>query len=542
MPVLRIGVGLLVWVLAAPAAAQSVWEDVIALGQSESEASIQAGLAASGAGDQDEAIAHFEAAVAAAPDNAEAALLLLRERTLAGRYEDVLASTVHLESQPDSTLQGAQALFFRAFALGVTGSYAEGAALLERATRYRSDLTQPELFYGNLAELHMASGNAERAALFYQRALSANSNDVSARLGLASTLLTLGRTEEAEQQLVQAVVSDPEGAFLDQPGVVFLPEGQEHLYRAMIARQLGQQERVLNALARLAETPAASVGQAAVAHLEVGTRSQGAEVTAVSVAGCVPTHAALSPDGERLAVRCEYGGVRETFTNGGGSDAREPTDQYGSYSYTVTDLVYAPDGNTIRVLHSDGGVQPYSRDGSALVPGDRHSYASATLTPQGFVGSDRVLVTGSSSGGFQVIDWDAQQPAPHLSYTPTMTWLYGVDLSNDEGTLTVTDGNTLRVMSGPSWLETASVTLRSGESRFMPYALADDGRELLIPTGDSLVRYSTSTGAPLGLIAVDGLARRIADDPYVGVSLLSAAGPDTYLVGASNAVYVVRLR
>lgn len=519
-----------------------VWLDVIELGRNEADRLLARGRQAATEGRSDDAVSAFTRAYELQPSRTDVQLALARELTLSGRWAELLEVTERLATSADRSDATARVLFFRSVGLAATGRYAEGAALLERITRYRGSLVDAEVFYGNLGELHMAAGDLDRAVLFYQQSLASNAGYVSSRVGLAAALSKAGRDAEARTQLLRAAIDDPGGTFLRVPGMFFVPEGEADLYAALVAIGAGDAAGAEAALGRYEGSVAASGAPAGYTDRLRGWLGESSvEATAIPIAGCIPILVALSPAGDRVAAWCEYGGLREARADGNGSWAADGEGQYGYGSYTAVDLAYAPDGESIRVLHSDGGVERYTRRDGALRSEGRIFYDNYALTPARFVpGGERVLFTGASSGGFMVEAWDATPVQASLSYPAVVRWLYSPAISADEATLVTVEAAALRVLRGSTWTESASVELDTSRSRFTPWGLTPDGRELVTAQGPLLVRHSSATGAPIGVVSVSALAPEVVRHPHEGISAIEPIDGSTVLFATPNGVYVIR--
>lgn len=519
-----------------------VWLDVIELGRNEVDRLLLTGLDRTAEGDLEGAAEAFRQAVDAGPSRIDALVLEARSLVQLERWAEVIARTDALASVDDTSDDAVRALFFRSVAFAAVGRYAEGAALLERITRYRAELGDAELYYGNLAELHMAAGNLDRAVLFFQQALGTDASNGAARVGLAVALAKQGRFDEARAHVLRAVVDDPEASFLDEEGVFFVPDGEGDLYRAMVEMIRGDAVDAAGALARYEASYAVDAApEGFVETLRERMSTGGAAIESYDVVGCTPTQIALSPQADRAAVICEYGGLREVTLDGSAPVAQEAPDDYGYYSYTTVDVAYAPDGQSLRVLHSDGGAVPYTRSGTTLNVGERVHYDQYTLNPIRFVpGGERVLFTGSSSGGFMTEVWDASPVQPHLSYPALQAWIYQPAISADELTLVAVDAGTLRVLASPTWTEVASVRLDTSTSRFTPWALSHDGRELVTAHGAVLVRHAASTGLPNGVVSMAEAAPLVVSNPYDGITTIEALDGGAYAVGTIGQIHLVR--
>ena len=530
-------------ILATPVGADEagvIWLDVIELNANEVDRLMNEAHDAATLGNHQQAVNTYAAAVDLAPDRLDALVLELDLRVDARDWATVIERTEELAASTTTELDAVKALFFRAIAHAARGEYAEGAELLERITRFRSDLTDGYHYYGNLAELHMASGNLESAIIFYQQALSAGGG-APLRVGLAVALERAGRADDAAEHVLRAVVEDPSADFLDETGVFFVPEGDAYLYRALMALGRGDSEQASAALDAFDASPASAGDEELVAELRNRAANGGATVTRHTVAGCVPTHLALHPSGEHMAVICEYAAIREIDLDGSGS--RSETSLDGYYPYTRSDITYSPDGESVRVLQTDAVCVSYDRESNALRESGRMLYEDYTLVPQRFISDgDRILVSGSSSGGFQAESWDTTPLQPNLTYAGNVHWLQWPQMSSDEAVLATIDGAAIRVLRPPAWTESASVRMTTGQSRFMPYGLSPSGRYLLASHGSALVRYQTSTGHPSAVVSLADMAPEIVRDPYAGIVSIKAVDDETYLVGTSGYVHVVRFQ
>ncbi len=514
-----------------------VWLDVLELNSNEVDRLIRDGHERLGTGDNLGAADAFGEAHQLAPERSDTLLLELSVRVRMEQWGRVLERTAAIATSTDASSETVRALFFRAIALAATAEYTEGAALLERISRFRSDLNEAHLYYGNLAELHMAAGDFDRAILFYQQAVSAGGG-AAGRVGLALALERAGRPDDAASHVLRAVVEDPDASFLDQEGVFFVPEGDIYFYRALIALGRGDIDQASAALDAAAGTPAGDASTELIETLRARTIGGGANITRHHVPTCIPTHLALSPDRERLAVVCEYGAMQELNRASGSRISESSGDGY--YSYTRTDVTYAPDGETIRVLQTDGVALVYEAGDSSITQTSRVNYDDHTLMPQQFIGDgDRILLSGSSSGGFQTEAWDTTPLQPRLTYATNIHWLQYPQMSVDEQVLTTLDGTTLRIMRPPSWTETTTIRMTTGQSRFTPHALSPSGQYIVIAHGATLVRYSSANGTPMSVVSMASDAPEITRDPYVGISTIRAVDDHTYLVGTSDWVHVV---
>ncbi len=519
----------------------SVWLDVIELGRNEFDLQLAAGVLASSEGNPEDAIRAFQAASAASPDRREALLLELRERLRIDQHAEVIALTDEVAASADSSLDAARLLFFRSISLAATGRYLEGAALLERAARYRSDLPDADLFYGNLAELHLAAGDLERAVLFFRRALS-DAHAPAYRVGLAIALEQLGQTADAEAQMLLAFVADPDGQFLEEPGVFFAPDGQVNAYRALLAIAQGDFASAQRSLDAFDASDAAAVARPGFTdQLRARAERPAAHVQVVSFPGCVPLDIAVSENRERMAVRCEYGGVRERAIDGSDSVAQVGTGDDYSQDYTSVDIAYA-DNDQVRLLHSNGRVEAFERQSDRLVRVAEHNFDEPNLTPASFLaGGDRVLATGASSGGFQVFAWDAAGVQAQVTYPVNQTWVYMPAMSDTETTLVWLDGNQLRILAAPSWAPQGLMTIRYTDSRFMPWALTPSGQRIALVSDGLLLVHATATQSPIAVAQLSGIRTRIVEDPYVGVSAIEAMDDTTYAVGTTGEVHIATI-
>ena len=515
-----------------------VWLDVIELNANEVDRLIRDAMQAITDGDRDRAIAAYTEAVDLAPDRMDALVLELDLRVDQEDWAGILDRTAGLAESTTTEVDAVRSLFFRAIALAATGDYENGAELLERITRFRSDLSDGYHYYGNLAELHMASGNLENAIIFYQQAVSAGGG-APLRVGLAVALERSGRPDDAAEHLLRAVVDDPSGDFLDEEGVFFVPDGDVYLYRALVTLGRGDSEGALAALDAFGATPAAAGDEDLIARLRARAIRGGASVSRHSVSGCIPTHLALHPSEDHLAIVCEHAAIREIDLDGSGSRHETSLDDY--FPYTRTDITYSPDGDTIRVLQTDAVCVSYERESNALPENDRILYEDYTLVPQRFIGDgDRILVTGSNSGGFQTETWDTAPLQPNLTYAGNVHWLHWPQMSADEMVLATADGASIRLLRPPSWTEPAAVRMTTGQSRFTPYGLSPSGTYLVTAHGSALVRYVTATGHPSAVVSLADIAPEIINDSHAGVVSIKAVDDDTYLVGTSGWVHVVR--
>jgi hypothetical protein len=515
-----------------------VWLDVIELNSNEVDRLIRAGHEFLGTGNAGESADAFRAAHELAPDRVDALLLELSVRVQMEQWAGVLERTDAIATSTDASPDVVRALFFRAIALAATGEFTEGAALLQRVSRFRSDLNEAHLYYGNLAELHMANGDYDRAILFYQQAVSCGGR-AAAHVGLALALERAGRPDDAAPHVLRAVLEDPEASFLDEDGLFFVPEGDLYFYHALIALARGDIAQASASLDAVQNTPAGEASPDLIASLRDRTTGGGATITRHSVPACIPTHLALSPDREKLAVLCEYAAMRVVDRSNEGVRVSEITGD-GYYSYTRADITYAPNGASIRVLQTDGVAIVYQVGISSITETNRVQYDDYTLMPQRFIGAgDRVLLSGSSSGGFQTEAWDTTPLQPNLTYATNVHWLQFPQMSMDEQVLTTIDGTELRIMRPPSWTEAATVRLTTGQSRFTPHALSPSGQFVVVAHGTMLVRYSSVNGTPVSVVSMANDAPEIDGDPYVGISSIKAVDDDTYLVGTSNWVHVV---
>ncbi len=524
-----------------------IWEDVIRAGGQGYDELIDAALTAAGEGNARHALELLREARETAPDRLRApvteAWLLTRE----GRFDEVLTGTAQFESAEDRSADGARILFFRAVALARTGRVTEAAATLETATRYRTNLAEAEIFYGNLAELYVAAGDVERGVLFYQQALNANPDYGLARLGLAVALERLGRTDESRRNVLRAVVRDPSVSFLDAPGVFFVVEGEDLVYRALVEAALGEHESARLRLQAYRDTPAgATAPDGMIERLEGQLSTTGLEVERVPLAGCIATQIAVSPNGDRIAAHCEYGGLRETEVSPQATWRSPTTDvdgtTYDYYSYTVVDLAYAPDGEAVRVLHNDGSVQVYDVTGDAPRLETTVHFDNFSVQPSRFLANgQRVLFVGSGAGGFQTDPWDTSPVTVHLSYPTQSMWFYQPSISDDESVLVSLDGTDVTVLAEPSWTETARIRLQPGASRFSPFALTGDGRHVVTAHDGGLITHSTADGLPSTMVSLNADAPEIQVDPYTGITTIESLGGRRFAVGTSGAVYLVSL-
>lgn len=529
------------WSWPAGADEPVIWQDVIDSRVQEIDRLIADADAALLDGRRWDAVESYAAAADLAPENVAPLAFELNLRTESREWASVIerSERIAVDLAPVTDITTAQALFFRAVALAATERYAEGAELLERITRFQAELPDASIYYGNLAELHMALGNLDQAAIYFRQAIESGGG-ASARMGLSVALYRQGLTDEATMQLMTAVVADPRGEFLEETGVFFVPEGEVFLYRALTEIGLGNHDAANTALDSF-ETSVAGEGEDELVRLlRDRARSTGAEIQKVTIAGCIPTHGALHPDRTHVAVICEYDGVREIALDDG---AVRTESAPGYYSYTRSDITFSPDGDHIRVLHSDGSCAIYDRSAAVFGESSRVYYEQYTLTPQRFVGDgDRILVTAShTGGGFQVDGWDSAPLQTHLSYPVGSTWLQYPQISEDDRLMSMVDGTVIRTFEGPSWVESTRVQMTTEQSRFRAYGLSPSGRWIVTAHGSTLVRYSTANGRPTAVVSLTDVAPEVVTDSYVGVSFIRAIDDEIYLIGTSGSVYIVRL-
>ena len=516
-----------------------VWQDVIDSNLAQVDRLIVAANEALSLNDRAGAIEAYAEASDLAPD---ALLPLAFELSLRVQDRDwamVIERSDRIATPGAFDRAMKQPLFFRAVALAATGAYAEGAEILEAITRYEQDLPEASVYYGNLAELHMAVDSLDDAIAFFRRAIDSGGG-APARVGLASALFRADRPDEAERELLAAVVADPEASFLSAPGVFFVPDGEVFLYRALVAIGRGDRDAADRSLDLFEGSEAAVGDEDLVATLRTRARGRSVEIRETQIPGCVPIQGTLHPEETHVAVLCEYDGLREAPLDGG-TVRLESTDSY--YTHVRGDITYSPDGEQIRVLNTDGSCAWYDRSGPVLSETGRVFYEQYTLTPTRFVGDgDRILVTASHSGGaFQVDDWDSTPLQTHLSYPVGANWLQQPQISEDESVMSSIDGAEVRSFAGPNWAETSRIPLTTGQSRFRPFGLSPSGDWIVAAHGSTLVRYSTANARPDAVVSLGAIAPEVVADPFVGVSFVRAIDDNTYLVGTSGTVYLIEL-
>ncbi|MCB9508215.1 MAG: tetratricopeptide repeat protein [Myxococcales bacterium] len=520
--------------LVAPKAEATIWQEIITSGGRDLGAQLAAAAAID---DTDMAVAELRRLAALAPDDPMPGLLMLHRLARAGRAGDVLdrADEVPLTSREVE----AQVAFFRSFALGCLGRYAEAADVLERSIRYLPELPDRARYIGNLGELLTAAGDFDRAVSFLRDASGSQG-----RAAFAAALALSGHLDDAHAVAMELASAQGGFALTPEPGAIYIPEGIDALYRALVSDASGDAATAAAETAAFLASPAGVLATPELrTRLGAGTGVQVVTATRFSLSGCAPRMLDVSSAGDAVVARCEAGDVRVVRRGDAGAISQSSL-RPELIDYMTTDVAFAPDGRDVLTLMSDGRVVRQRTDDRFLeVVGEPHSFGEPALTPQRFVSGNpsRVLTVGSSQSGFQVIDADASAPTLALEYAPGLNWLYLPEMSRDERTLAVADGWGIAVFTGPVWTRRGSIAISADAwGQAAPWCLSPDGGSVVQIRGSQLVGVSTTTQRPTAVVRVGEWFPEVAAGTDLPVAI-RPVGPRTYAVATREAVMVLEL-
>jgi protein O-GlcNAc transferase len=157
-----------------------------------------------GLGHANEAIEHYEAAIALRPDFPEAHNNIGYAFQVTGRYDEMMA---HYQRALAIRPQYAEARNNIGNALHVLGRSEEALAHYQAAIAIRPDYAEA---YWNMGNALRALGKIEQAVLRYRTALGLRSNFVQAHSSLGSALHQLGEYEQAVSEFVKALQIRPD--------------------------------------------------------------------------------------------------------------------------------------------------------------------------------------------------------------------------------------------------------------------------------------------------------------------------------------------
>jgi len=172
------------------------------------------------AGRPQDSVDHYEKALALAPDFAEAAHNLGEALRASGRLDDAIAAYRRaLDIRPDLVQShNSLALMFKE-----SGRLEEAIAACEKAIAINPEYAEA---YSNLGNIHQLARCHEKAIPAYRRAIELRPEFAVIRANLAEACRALGRLEEAEALLKEALSQDPAmlRAYVDL-GIVLLQKG-----------------------------------------------------------------------------------------------------------------------------------------------------------------------------------------------------------------------------------------------------------------------------------------------------------------------------
>ncbi len=257
------------------------------------------------------------------------------------------------------------------------------------------------------------------------------------------------------------------------------------------------------------------------------------ESTAIRPAPVLPTAAAVSPDGESVAIGSENGAVSFLATATG--QARRGD---GTHGATVASVAYAPDGRTATTVGDDGKVivwDPRARDELAVLPGPAERIRDAQISPDG-----STLYTAGVGG--VLLAWDLTgrrgfgQSAKVGSASPCCDPLSplkpALALSPDGSSFAVPIGlSRVGVFSTRTLQRVASFTIRPGGESITALAWSPTGREIAVGAHRGLVQLWSVDGVPRYVRAFSDLTPLPGQSEAIQALAFS---PDGQLLAASD--------
>ena len=173
------------------------------------------------AGRHQESIDHYEKALTLAPDFAEAAHNLGEVLQAAGRFEDAIAAYRRALELKPNLVQSYNSL---AFLLKESGRLEEAIEICEKAITIDPEFAEAHSNLGNIYQLNRCY---EKSIPAYRRAIELRPDFAVIRTNLAEACRALGRLDEAEALLREALTMDPAmlRAYVDL-GIVLLQKGE----------------------------------------------------------------------------------------------------------------------------------------------------------------------------------------------------------------------------------------------------------------------------------------------------------------------------
>lgn len=479
-----------------------IWQEVVRASEQGVSTVLASARRQARTGDVDGALALLDAVDA---DGVEGRILETRLQILVGaaRYDEAIA----IAAAAPSGARTPAVRFFAAAALARVGRLAEARDELVAATRFRSDLLDSAVYHGNLGELYLVEGDLDRAVLHYQQSLAADAGYVPARAGLSLAMVLAGRRDEALRHGLRVLMEDPQLTFINAPGVFWSLAGLGDALDANLASLGGDVARAQQALRRLEGTEAATTFPVLASAIGDRLGADSLRIDRYAMANCWPTTMALSAAGDRMAVVCSGTGILEgTISQGRFAYSTTVNTGYssgwGNVADSVVDVVYAPDGQSLRLLHYTGVAESLTIEGSRLVPAERVEYANAQVSPRQFVGPDRVLFLSNSSSGVQVWDWAQAPLTVALTFVGSQGWL-DAPFAADDGNLLISRYNgDIEVYRAPSWTLERTIDVSVANEWYGAFAASADGTQVAVPRAGSVLIYSIDTGYIDALVRV----------------------------------------
>jgi protein O-mannosyl-transferase len=178
---------------------ESLWRHALACTTGNKLACLNLGHELFASGRLDEAVAYYQKALEADPDNAQLHNNLgnaLREK---GRAAEALAE---YEKAVRLNPAGAEAQFNLGKALSLQGRTKEAVYRFNEALRIEPGLLRARISLGNAL---LQQGKADQAVVHLQRAVEVYPNDAGIRLNLGLCFFQLGKMEEAKMQYEKAL-------------------------------------------------------------------------------------------------------------------------------------------------------------------------------------------------------------------------------------------------------------------------------------------------------------------------------------------------